>query len=328
MPKTKYSTVLEAAIFADDDELIDLNTLEGQSPVDLGKAIALTVDTLQSTNTRDNYGRRLKQFEDWYTEQDSPPAWGFGLIQAYMGHIASQSPSVRAQSLAALKKLCLTLKGQGDLTHVDWLEVKAMKVPAQQPAPAGKHISDDDMARLLEACLGDDNPIIAARDCAMLATLQATGMRRAELTNLTVDDYDPERRRLQLRLTKNRQDRPAFINHAAAEYLQRWLDIRGAEPGNLFVKANRKGGLTATPLHPSTVYYILGKRCLEAGLAESYTPHDLRHTYITNLLAANVDIALASRMAGHSSVTMTARYDTRQEDEMRQAAARVYTPEI
>jgi integrase/recombinase XerD len=296
--------------------------------MNLDAAITNTVANLHTTNTATMYKYRLEQFQTWHEAQESPPNIDFSLVLAYMAALGNSSPSVKAQALAALKKLCLTLKADGKLKHPEYLEIKALQAPANQPALVGKHLSDDDMGALLKACLADKNPILAARDAAILATLQATGMRRAELTNLTQADYDSEKRRLQLRNTKGKHDRAAFLNPIADNYLKRWLMVRGSGAGPLFYKVNRKGGLTTNPLGPSAIYYTLKKRCLEAGLAESYTPHDLRHTYITNLLAANIDIALVSRLAGHSSVIMTARYDTRREDEMRQAASKVYTPEI
>jgi site-specific recombinase XerD len=309
-----------------------LKTSKKEIDMNLQHAICLTLKGLQSDNTRYNYKRRLDLFETWAwataPERNRLVDNAFGTVEDYMAFISDESPSVRAQSLAAIKRLCYTLEARGKIDSLTWLKIKAIKAPKHKPSQAGRHISDDDFAALLRACQADDNPVIAYRDTAILAILQASGMRRAECTNLNLDDYDADLRRLSLTETKNKTDRAAFLNPIAASYLDQWLSVRGVKPGPIFYKVNRKGGMIDKRLSAQAVYYILKKRCLEAALPESYTPHDFRHTFITNMLKRNVDIALVSRMAGHSSVTMTARYDTRQEDEMRQAANRYYTPEV
>ena len=81
-----------------------------------------------------------------------------------------------------------------------------------------------------------------------------------------------------------------------------------------------------TPLSPQAIYHILEKRSKEAGVLTKYAPHDLRRTLISTLLSNEVDMALVSRIVGHSSVTMTARYDVRKEEEMRRATNKIYTP--
>ena len=66
------------------------------------------------------------------------------------------------------------------------------------------------------------------------------------------------------------------------------------------------------------VLYLLQKRAAEAGV-KSFSPHDCRRTFISDLLDAGVDLVTVSQLAGHSSPLTTARYDRRGEEAKRKA---------
>ncbi|MDQ5852392.1 MAG: site-specific integrase [Chloroflexota bacterium] len=106
-----------------------------------------------------------------------------------------------------------------------------------------------------------------------------------------------------------------------------WIGVRGDTPGALFWRIRKGSNLVPGYMDETSVRWILRRRAKEAGV-EGFSPHDLRRTYISNLLDAGADIATVQRLAGHANVTTTQRYDRRGEAVKRQAAERLFIPEL
>ena len=163
------------------------------------------------------------------------------------------------------------------------------------------------------------------RDAALLALLYATGVRRTEAINLTLEYYDPDTRVLVVRAGKGNKDREIPVNHIAAAAMSQWLAIRGRTPGSLFTPINKSGRLIVRRLSDKAITHILKERAAEAAI-KTFSPHDLRRSFVSGLLSSGVDLVTVSAMAGHASVTTTAKYDRRGEEAKRQAAERLIIP--
>lgn len=104
-----------------------------------------------------------------------------------------------------------------------------------------------------------------------------------------------------------------------------WLRIRGEAPGPLFWPIDQAGRMIARRMTTQSVLEILQRRARRARV-QRFSPHDLRRTFISDLLDAGADITTVAGLAGHASVTTTARYDRRGEETKRRAAELLVVP--
>ncbi len=243
-------------------------------------------------------------------------------------------PATANKMLSALRRVLKEAWRLGQLGAEDYY--KAIDLPAVrgQTLPKGRAVKNSELETLLELCQADKTPG-GARDAAILAVLYSTGLRRAELVKLDLIDYNREEATLVVRGGKGGKDRRCFLGEGAVPALQDWLKTRGNLAGPLFCPITKSGSLRKEQnnhlklkrLTTQAVLFILQKRVTEAGgEVASLSPHDLRRTFISDLLEAGNDLSTVQKMAGHANVTTTARYDRRGEEAQRKAARSLNVP--
>ncbi len=141
---------------------------------------------------------------------------------------------------------------------------------------------------------------------------------------MNLQDYDSDNGRLLIK-GKGNKERNAYPQDGASYALVDWLTVRGYEPGPMLLPINKAGKLTSRRLTNQAIYNMLRKRAAEASV-KGFSPHDLRRTFVSDLLDAGADIATVARMAGHANVQTTARYDRRPEEAKRKAGRLLHVP--
>ncbi len=145
------------------------------------------------------------------------------------------------------------------------------------------------------------------RDRAIIAVMWRCGLRCGEVRDLEMSDVrrDPKSL-LKVRWPKGRKQgappRDVGLDNTTFELIADWLEMRGREPGPLFLS-----GIN-TKLHTSNLRRVVASRAREAGIQRRVHPHCFRHTYARDLYLEGVGMAHIMNALGHTSLENTARY--------------------
>lgn len=227
------------------------------------------------------------------------------------------APATANKMLCALRRVLLEafkldlIQAQDYQKAVDLRSIKASK------KQRGRQLKQPEITALLAVCQDDKSPL-GVRDAALIAILRC-GLRRAEVVDLNLKDFDAATGALEIVGGKGEKDRTVYMPISAIAAVSEWLVVRGKRPGPL-LHPIRKGGFIEDfkRMTPQAVLMILRKRALSASV-EQFSPHDFRRTFCSDLLDAGVDIVTVQKLAGHASPVTTGKYDRRGEETKRKA---------
>lgn len=170
-------------------------------------------------------------------------------------------------------------------------------------------ISSEELYRLLDAPLKEQDPEKKWRGKAILELLFSTGLRVSELCSLT-RDLDLQRDEFSIR-GKGGKIRVVFISEESKTAVREYLKIRKDFSDALFVKVsgekiNNNGGLKG--LDRRSIERIVKRYSVIAGITKKVTPHVLRHCFATDLLSNGADLRSVQALLGHANITTTQVY--------------------
>lgn len=240
------------------------------------------------------------------------------------------APSTANKMLAALRGVLKAAWRLEQIPTEDYQRAIDFKSLRGETLPAGRSISAGELRALFAACAHDidkDGFVrpVAIRDAAILAALYGVGLRRSEIVALNWADYNAENGEFKIRRSKGGKDRLSYAGRSAREALTSWLQLRGDEDGPLFLPLLKSGKIVSRRLSDQAILTLLTKRAKQAGV-KHLSPHDMRRSFISDLLDAGADISAVQKLAGHANVSTTIRYDRRGEAAKQKAADLLHIP--
>ncbi len=262
-----------------------------------------------SPHTLDGYGRDLEGFLSFLAEYlgASPDLAALSDLKAadIRSWLAKRTndgiaKSSLARALSTLRNFFRYLD-RHDLAHNPAvIAVKGPRPPRSVPKALA---ADEALETLSVAAEMHDEPWLAARDVALFTLLYGCGLRLGEALGL--DGRDAPTGDTMVITGKGRKQRlvPVLpvVRDAVAHYL-RLTPFRPGPTDKLFVGA--RGG----PLNPGVVQRQMRRLRQLLGLPETATPHALRHSFATHLLAGGGDLRTIQELLGHASLSTTQRY--------------------
>ncbi len=212
-------------------------------------------------------------------------------------HASGLAPASLARRLSALRSFLDTA------VRMAWCPGNAtdgLKAP-KQPRRLPRTLPPEQTAMLLQPT----DAASESRDLALFAVMYGCGLRVSEVVGLNLADIDMDEAEMRVR-GKGGKERIAPIPDGVRKLL---LDFLGPRMGyaDLIQQAlflNRMGGR----LSARSVQRMLKKRALATGADVSVTPHRLRHSFATHLLAGGIDLRAIQELLGHASLSTTERY--------------------
>ena len=262
-----------------------------------------------SRNTLDAYRSDLQQFGA-HLERTGGDALAAGPddLAAFVASLADGdgerppvAPATLQRKVACLRSFYRHLRRAELLEQDPTGELRAPRQDRKLP----QVLSREEVAKLLEQPSGATPA--ALRDRALLETMYACGLRASEATALEVGDVDLEAGILRAR-GKGSKERLVPIGSTAgsalAAYLRRGRPALAGDRLEQRLFLNHRGsGLTRQGL-----YKIVQRHARAAGLASKMSPHTLRHTFATHLLAGGCDLRSLQEMLGHADIATTQLY--------------------
>ncbi len=287
----------------------------------------LAVERGLAANTLSAYRRDLERYAGWLAAAgvDDPALASEEDVVAFLGALRAGATPVGtryrassvARSLAAVRGFHRFLVRERLAGSDPSLDLGAPKVPSSLP----KALSIEQVEALLGAVPGDDPR--ALRDRALLETLYAAGLRVSEATALDVDDLDLDDGAVRA-FGKGSRERMVPLGRKARAALGAYL-VRGrpslARPRSgaaLFLNAQ------GTRLTRQGCWKILRRHARHAQLEAEVSPHVLRHSFATHLLAGGADIRSVQELLGHASLATTQVYTKVTQDRLREVYLRAH----
>jgi integrase/recombinase XerD len=268
-----------------------------------------------AANTLQAYRRDCDRFFAWLATTNIK-TWSeitVGKLGEYLAYLQDEnlSPSSTARHVASLKTFFKFLVLDEHITASPAAAISRPGMWERTPTV----LSSEQVRSLTSAPMARDK--LHLRDKALVELLAATGARASEIATLKTADLNLEQRFCKCK-GKGDKERLMPFGETAQEALKIYLTAirpklveHRTDPGVVFLTGR------GAPLSRIEIWKLFKKYAKRAGVPESASPHTLRHSYATQMLAKGVDLRAIQELLGHSSITTTQHYTRVDADRLR-----------
>ena len=222
---------------------------------------------------------------------------------------SGRRPPTVTRKLCCLRSFWKFLRRYHEIEHDPMSTLIAPKIDRKLP----ETLKRSEVVRLFEACEESHYRVHRVGDKAIIAVLSCLGLRRQELIDVRIQDFNVENRTLLVRSAKRGRERLVPLTEDLISFVTAWLSVRPqAEDDHLFV--TRHG----TPLNPNRLEEMLGRLARQAGMDRRPNLHMFRH-YAGTSIVQQGGLERGRRLLGHRSPETTAIYTHLSVDDLRSA---------
>ncbi len=255
-----------------------------------------------SAHTARGYIADLRQVAAFAAERKRPKPhqWSADLLRAFLGQCrrsdgSRQAATTLARKQSALRSFFAWLRRDQPALPDPTAALRAPKLPRALP----RALDADAVMQLMRPPPGAAPT--ARRDHTALLLLYGLGLRLSEAASLRDDDLDLERGVARV-LGKGGKERDLPLPGGIVPALRDYRATRPPNAGPQFLVGRAGRGLSAR-----TIARIVDRAALRA-LGRHVTPHQLRHSFATHLLAGGANLRQIQTLLGHTSLSTTQRY--------------------
>lgn len=259
----------------------------------------LKIERGMSPNTVTSYVHDVECLLDDFPEKE-PSAIGPEDISS---HLASRKLSKRSQSraLSAIRSFFDWCVGEGDAKSNPGEKIDSPKIGRYLP----EVLSVDEVEAILDSV--DLKARFGRRDRAILEVLYSCGLRVSEASTLKIQDVFLDEGFVRV-IGKGNKQRLVPMGEMAVQALRNHLADRAVEPLTREDQSYVFLGRNGTPLTRISIFNLVKKQAMIAGVQKEISPHTFRHSFATHLVEGGADLRAVQEMLGHSSILTTEIY--------------------
>lgn len=282
----------------------------------------LSLERNYSQHTVSAYIRDLSYFLDYVSDQydlKNLDQVDYPMIRSWIVLLVEQGNANRTinRKMSSLKAYFRFLLKTGQVVSDPMAKHRALKTSSKIQVP----FSAEEIDQVMDL-LSHQDDFVGARDHLMISLFYATGMRRAELVDLRLDDFDWSSGVVKVR-GKRQKERLIPLLPGLETIYQRYLNKR-LELVQIVDSSHLLLSQKGVKIYPELVYRVINSYFGKVSKKLKRSPHILRHSFATHLLDEGADLNAVKELLGHASLSSTQVYTHNSIAKLKQAHAQAH----